>query len=299
MKAMMRAAAIGVAVLVAGCSGFASPHEIVAPPEGRVNMSMTVAVTGSFTSADTLRWTATGGTFQGETNVPNVRLVPSAPGPLSVVLTITSADGSTRTLERTIPIAPVAGSGGGAPPVAADAPPAAPRAIDSLGYVPSGFMGDGADVQRRYLQLNSADRTQPHSPPAAYKMSYKPGPVGWAAIAWQYPQNNWGDLPGRNLSADGYKELSVWARSDPDPRTGAFPAVQFKSGGATDPSKKHQASFEAIGEFHTLTSDWKEYRLSLGNADLSNVASAFIVVIRAQDVPVTGATVYLDDITLR
>jgi hypothetical protein len=170
-----------------------------------------------------------------------------------------------------------------------------PLDISDAGFVPSGFMGDGE--RKGGLLLDPASRERPHSMPSCYKVTYKPGPDGWAAIAWQTPANNWGSAPGKDLRGRGFLQASVWARGVAD-ASGLFPKVQFKAGGNT---KGGQASFSVEGDFVTLTGDWKEFRLALpaGKNALSNVVSAFSVVIRAQDVGPSGGTFYLDDIVYR
>jgi hypothetical protein len=168
-----------------------------------------------------------------------------------------------------------------------------PWALEDGGYVPSGWMGDG-ERSTVHVQVQPMDPSQPHSEPYCQKWSYRPGSKGWAAVAWQYPENNWGDKPGKNLSGKGYTRVSVWARGLPDAQ-GRYPVVQFKAGGNTDPTKKYQATFEVNGEFTTLTGEWKQYTLPLAGQDLSNVASAFTFILRASDNP-RGATFYLDDI---
>lgn len=295
MLTLPRVAVFCVAASLGVCR-FTPPREIVAPATGRVNVPIDVAVTGSFTSADALEWTAAGGRFTGPTNAPTAKLIPTAAGQVTVVLTVRSTDGSSITYRAALEASGPVGAGAGAvvQPVAAQDRPK-PLLIDADGFVPSGFMGDGE--RGNYVKLDPAHRDRPHSPPAAYRLVYRPGPVGWMAINWQYPPNNWGDLPGKNLQR-GFRELSVWARADPDPRTGAFPMVQFKAGGGTDPAKKHQASFESIGDFVTLTADWVRYSVVLGN-DLSNVASAVTVVVRAQDVSAAGAVIFFDDFEYR
>jgi len=164
-------------------------------------------------------------------------------------------------------------------------------------------MGDAVEVDKqnrpRYMVLEDASREAPHSPPTCYKLGYKPGPVGWAAIAWQYlpgtAKLNFGEYPGLNLQGRGYRQVSVWARGLRD-KNGLLPRVQFKAGGHTDPAKPYQASFEVAGDFVLLTEDWKQYTLDLRGRDLSQVIAAFVVVIRARDLGPDGATFYLDDI---
>jgi hypothetical protein len=179
-----------------------------------------------------------------------------------------------------------------------------PLLIEDGGFVPSGWMGDGAAKvkagEKGPLQVDSRSTVIPHSAPYCQQWIYRPrkGGDGWAAVAWQYPENNWGDKPGRDWSKRGFTQVSVWARGVPDSH-GNLPKVQFKAGGGSDPAKKYQSSFEVDGDFITLTADWKQYTLDLRGQTLSQVVAAFVLVVRAQDAGADGATFYLDDIDYR
>jgi hypothetical protein len=177
-----------------------------------------------------------------------------------------------------------------------------PYDIGRGGFVPSGWMGDGE--KRDGFKVQMLCEEQPHSSPYCQRWEYHPIPLskggyGWGAVAWQFPANNWGDKPGRDLSDRGFREVSVWARGVPDSES-HFPVVQFKAGGNTDPSKAYQASFEVEGEFVTLKGEWVRYTIRLPDAAkrLKSVISAFAFVVRAEDHP-NGATFFLDDIEYR
>jgi hypothetical protein len=172
--------------------------------------------------------------------------------------------------------------------------------VDDNGYVPSGWMGDGAETKHGDIPLVTVDvsRDHPHSQPTCWKITYHPGTVGWAAIAWQYPEGNWGDRPGKDLSGRGYRRVSVWARGIRD-LSGNLPRVQFKAGGGTDPSKPYQASFEVESDFVTLSEEWKQYTLDISSANVKQVVSAITLVMRALDLGEEGACLFLDDIEYR
>jgi hypothetical protein len=161
--------------------------------------------------------------------------------------------------------------------------------ISDGGFVPSGWMGSAEKAPPETLDANCSEG--PHSMPFCTKVTYKAGGVGWAAFAYQFPDQNWGEKPGRDLSGKGYRKVKVWARG----ATGRE-VVQFKAGGGTGFDKPHKASFEVEGNFIRLTKEWKPYTLTLKGANLSNVVSAFTLVFRETDNP-AGATVYLDEIT--
>jgi hypothetical protein len=282
---------LGGLTLFAACRADAVARAIAAPAEVSVNQPVTLALTGSFTATDTFLWAANAGKFEGATDRPAVTYVATSAGNATVVVTVKGADGRTEVTSTTIAVtnqtAPATeqavrtGAAG------------APFDVTSV-FVPSGFMGDG---ETRGAVTFEIDRGRPHSPPTAIRIGYRPGPVGWAAVAWQFPENNWGTRPGRDLRSGNYQRVSVWARGVAD-RRGNFPRVQFKAGGATSPANPYKASFEVEGDFVTLTGEWKQYSLDLSGRDLSSVIAAFIVVIRGQDVD-DGATFFLDDIEYR
>jgi hypothetical protein len=176
-----------------------------------------------------------------------------------------------------------------------------PLQLEDAGFVPSGWMGDGSmkvdKPEKSPVQVNPLSTVNPHSAPYCQQWSYRPrlGRVGWAAVAWQFPEGNWGNKPGKDWSKRGFSKVTVWARGIKD-RQGKLPKVQFKAGGGSDPANKFQASFEVETEFVTLTEDWKQYSLDIGGQNLSQVIAAFVVVMRAQDAGPDGATFYLDDI---
>jgi hypothetical protein len=178
-----------------------------------------------------------------------------------------------------------------------------PILIEDAGFLPSGWMGDAAKpiaADKHPLQVDLLNTVNPHSPPYCEQWTYKPklGRAGWAAVAWQFPEGNWGDKPGKDWSKRGFGQASVWARGTKD-RQGKLPKVQFKAGGGTDPTKKYQASFEVESDLITLTEEWKQYTLDLNGQNLSQVIAAFVLVIRGQDTDPAGATFCLDDIEYR
>jgi hypothetical protein len=297
MKSILRSTVLGLCLAAYGCrSEPTNTHTLKAPAEARVEERVVVTATGSFTASDRLRWAATGGRFEGALNGPSVTFVPTLPGSVTVLLTVQSPEGGTTVSDTTISVSGAAAQT--APPVGEQlqAQPAAPLNIVNAGYIPTGFMGDGE--KPGFVRFDAANRERPHSPPSAYRIEYRPGPVQWAAIAWQYPANNWGDQRGKDLRGGNYRHVSVWARGIRS-RGNLLPTVQFKAGGSTDPAKRFGASFEVAGDFVTLTEDWKQYTIDISGRDLSNVAAAVVVVIRAQDVGSDGATFDLDDLEYR
>jgi len=181
--------------------------------------------------------------------------------------------------------------------------------IDQLGFIPAGFMGsaqEGATVD-----LNQGFTIDPHSEPTCIRLAYTPeaaqtgsqqSKVPWFAIGWQFTSGepNFGDAPGRDLDAGvaesaRYRSLRIWAKGDL--KAGQPPIVQFKSGGGTKPGLAEglRASYEVVDQFRPLTSRWAEYCLDLTGKKLTNVVSAFTIVMERAGNS-NGAVVYLDDI---
>jgi hypothetical protein len=159
----------------------------------------------------------------------------------------------------------------------------------------SGWMGDGAKKEAtKYIQLLEACRENPHSAPLCIKITYTPGPDGWAGIYWLNKPDNWGQKPGENFQRIGYKKLTFWARGE-----NGGEVVEFKAGGI-DARKRGDEyiyidSFEVSPGKFVLDNDWKQYTLDLEGKDLSSVIGGFCwVANRAANSK--GLTFYIDDI---
>ena len=165
------------------------------------------------------------------------------------------------------------------------------RSFDVLShFTASGWMGDG-EQGTKYVQLSEAWEDNPHSEPVCVKITYLPGPKGWAGIYWQNKPDNWGDKPGENLSNPKHSKITLWARGEKGGET-----VEFKAGGIDAPGKKYKDSFEvSIGKVY-LDKAWKQYTIDLDNSDLSCVIGGFAWLVSKSANP-NGATVYIDDVT--
>jgi hypothetical protein len=136
-----------------------------------------------------------------------------------------------------------------------------PRSLDAL-YEPSGWMGDG-ELGTEYIGITreSADVGGEKKP--VRRIEYKQAGVkGWAGIRWQYPPNNWGDKPGRDLR--GASEVSFKAHGS---QGGEI--VEFIVGGITGDSLPELKMAVA------LEKNWKTYVINLRGRDLGNVAGGF------------------------
>jgi len=115
----------------------------------------------------------------------------------------------------------------------------------------------------------------------------------WAGIYWQSEPDNWGDKPGNDYSGKGLSKVTFWARGE----TGTE-IVEFKSGGIDNRAKKYRDSFGATIGRVALSKEWRQYRIDLSNANLSNVIGGFCWVAGADYNSDKRITFYLDDIFL-
>jgi hypothetical protein len=257
---------------------------------------------------DVVQWSGTDGKFTKDTDkLVTAWVAPDKAGPVFITCQVTSGGKTTvrhlgiDVVEQSTSSSKTADSAGierrsdVTPPAHAQPTPVAsqpsrePHDVEQTGFIPSGWMGDGAQGTK-YVQVIHHSQDKPHSEPYAQKWTYQPGSLGWAAIAWQFPENNWGDRNGKDLRNRGFTRVTVWARG-----LKGGEIIQFKAGGHTAPAKPYQASFDVAGEFIKLTSEWKQYTLNIEGQNLTNVISAFAWAIRKEDNP-NGATFYLDDI---
>lgn len=156
-------------------------------------------------------------------------------------------------------------------------------------YIASGYMGDTDNIE-----LFEAWKDVPHdttdNDSFCVKISYTPGPKGWAGIYWQNRADNWCNYPGDDFSAFGYTAITFWARGERGNEV-----VEFKAGDISCPSKPYRDSFRATAGRITLSRQWRRYRISLLNKDLSSVIGGFCWTAGGNANP-RGLTFYLDNV---
>lgn len=141
---------------------------------------------------------------------------------------------------------------------AATHPTALPFAVDSF-WVPSGFMGDGETPGGIAVVEDACNGARAgEGQGACRQFTWRPGRVGWAGVFWQYPESNWGTLPGLAIPA-GATEVTLWA-------WGAAGGEEVKflagiGGAAAD-------GFAAESAVFTLTTTPTQYRVALPTATL-------------------------------
>ena len=162
-------------------------------------------------------------------------------------------------------------------------------------YYPSGRMGDAESDKDKYVTVDPDFRSDPHSGRSSLRIDYRPGPQGWAGLYFQYPDSNWGQFPGRQLS--GATELTFWARADHET------PMEFFVGGINHGVLRdtHRPNGDSLPKVTTdpsvvtVTPSWKRYTIKLQGNDLSSVIGGFgWATNRNQDAG--PRSVFLDDI---
>ena len=146
-------------------------------------------------------------------------------------------------------------------------------------FVPSGWMGDYGDIK-----LDKECPADDQSDVLCQKWTYTARGeqnAGWSGVAWQYPENNWGESKGLDLT--GYTKLTFRAKGE---RGGEV--VELHVGG-------FDSSVELTYGPIYLKKDWKEYEIDLSRSDLSNVTCAFAWMVKGK-YNWSGCSFYLDDI---
>jgi hypothetical protein len=154
-------------------------------------------------------------------------------------------------------------------------------------YVPSGWMGDYADVK-----INDQFMDNPHSGKTCIQFVYnakKTQNQGWSGVYWQNPANNWGDKKG-GFDLTGMTKLTFWARGAKGGEVLQRVMVGMNNKDKTYPDS---AAIE-IGPIE-LTDTWKEYTINLAGKDLSYINGGFGWTV-AVDLNPEGCIFYLDDI---
>ncbi len=145
-------------------------------------------------------------------------------------------------------------------------------------YTASGYMGNAGAIA-----LESSQES-PHSGKSALKVQYKAA-ADWGGVVWQSPADDWGDKPG-GFDLEGAKKLTFWARG-----AKGGEKVEFGFGLIGNEKKYYDTTKGKTTE--TLTSDWKQYTIPIGDVDLSRIKTGFYWTAAGQGEPITF---YLDDV---
>jgi hypothetical protein len=157
-------------------------------------------------------------------------------------------------------------------------------------YFATGFMGETAEIASAPCTADAAARTDLG---ACHGFTYSPADpnstTAWAGVAWQYPVNNWGAVPGLNI-APGANQVTfcAWGASGGE-------LVDFFAGLGVpvDPVSVRLSNVP-------LSMTPTRYTLDLRGATYDNgVVGGFGWTINATSVSTTAATFFVSDIQWR
>jgi hypothetical protein len=157
---------------------------------------------------------------------------------------------------------------------------------DSNFFIPSGWMGDYADLT---LRTDSTDN--PYAGTTSIKITYNnraSSGARWAGMYWQNPAKNWGNVKKAGIDLRGVKKLTFWARGE----KGGERIEEFKMGGIN--GSYPDSATASIGPV-VLTPEWKQYTIDLKGKNLSHVIGGFAWSANLDNNP-NGCTFYLDEI---
>lgn len=84
----------------------------------------------------------------------------------------------------------------------------------------------------------------------------------WAAISWLFPNENWGESPGHDLT--GAEKLAFWAKGEQGGEKVEFQMGGINNPSSGDPNKVSQGSCETLStSVISLTPEWQEYNFDL------------------------------------
>jgi hypothetical protein len=154
------------------------------------------------------------------------------------------------------------------------APSVLPFAVDDW-YGPSGYMGDGETPGAITDSMTCLDARPTTWVGNCHRYTWTPGAAMWAGVYWQYPDGNWGDLPGLPIPAGATK-------------------ITFQAWGATGGEKlDFMAGMMSVDGFQVeqtaieLTTQPQGYTLDLGTTAYDKVVGGFGWVAKDSTTPVT------------
>lgn len=136
-------------------------------------------------------------------------------------------------------------------------------------FAPSGFMGQPDKITTEMVS-QSGRRGMKFSVNAT---------SGWAGVAFQHPDGDWGDLPG-GYDLTGAKNLTFWVKGA---KGGEKVKFEF---GVLGRDKKHYDT--SRGEMEVvLTPDWKRHSISLEGKSLRRIKTGFAWAAALDRAPLT------------
>ena len=120
-------------------------------------------------------------------------------------------------------------------------------------FFQTGNMGDF-----RTFQGDGYSSESPYEGSSCVKITYdvkQDDEYGWAGLYWQYPPNNWGNIP-EAYDLTGAAKLTFWARG----KYGGEVINKFQVGGIA--GEYRDSGVASIGPI-TLSEEWKKYTIDL------------------------------------
>jgi len=146
------------------------------------------------------------------------------------------------------------------------------------------YNGDG-DYDDIILDCHERNITHPGS--SCINISYSANRSqgkGWAEICWLYPEKNWGDRPGRDLTWP--RTLTFWARGNEGGEK-----AEFRVGGI----KGRYSDTLNVSTVIYLSKSWQPQEIDLSNYDRSNVCGGLRLSFNISQNP-NGCIIYLDNL---
>ncbi len=160
------------------------------------------------------------------------------------------------------------------------APSVLPFAVDDW-YGPSGYMGDGESPGAIADSMTCRDDRPSTWIGGCHRYTWTPGEAMWAGVYWQYPDGNWGDLPGLPVPA-GATRITFRAWGDTGDEKIDFMVGMMAVDG-----------FQVTREQVELGTEPEQFTLELGGSAYTEVVGGFGWVAKDSATPVTFS---IDDI---
>jgi hypothetical protein len=116
-----------------------------------------------------------------------------------------------------------------------------------------------------------------------------PAVKGWAGIYWQYPDKNWGTIPGFNIPA-GATRVTFQAKGSKGGEK-----LSFFVGGIANTMNPYSDTLKATVVV-TLTDAWAPYTIDLAGQSYSAVLGGFGWSMAAADAKAASGVFFIDDI---
>ncbi|MCE9559863.1 MAG: hypothetical protein K8R88_13050 [Armatimonadetes bacterium] len=147
-------------------------------------------------------------------------------------------------------------------------------------FIASGWIGN---TKAMALKLDS--KSNPHSGSTCTEITFT-GKDDWGGIIWQYPANDWGDLPDC-MDLSGAKSLSFWLRGE---LGGEEVSVNF---GLLGKDKKFPDSATGALANIKLTQGWTQHKINLAGKDLSKIKTAYGFTVATKQ---NAVKFFIDDV---